>query len=157
SRGNTAGARGTRSATSSSWKSFPARPRRAGSRAPWTNSSPPGRSTSFAAGGKKRGGQPPPPRRRPGASRPPDPPAGCDSAALMTRAVRNGNEYVLNGAKTFVTNGQYADLFLLMARTSQESKHRGITAFLVERGAPGLKIGKAIEKMGIRGSDTVEL
>jgi len=86
-----------------------------------------------------------------------EPASGSDSAALSTRAVRNGNEYVLNGAKTFVTNGQHADLFLLMARTSQESKHRGITAFLVERGTPGLKIGKAIQKMGIRGSDTVEL
>ena len=86
-----------------------------------------------------------------------EPGSGSDSAALTTRAVRNGDEYVLNGAKTFVTNGQYADLFVLMARTSQESKHRGITAFLVERGSPGLKIGKAIEKMGIRGSDTVEL
>jgi alkylation response protein AidB-like acyl-CoA dehydrogenase len=56
-----------------------------------------------------------------------------------------------------VTNGKYADVFVLLARTSQESKHRGITAFLVERGAPGLKIGKNIDKMGIRGSDTVEL
>jgi butyryl-CoA dehydrogenase len=86
-----------------------------------------------------------------------EPGSGSDSAALSTRAARDGNEYVLNGAKTFVTNGQYADLFVLMARTSQESKHRGITAFLVERGSPGLTIGKAIEKMGIRGSDTVEL
>lgn len=85
-----------------------------------------------------------------------EPGSGSDSAALVTRAVRSGNEYVLNGSKTFVTNGKYADLFVLMARTNP-AKHRGITAFLVERGSPGLKIGKTIDKMGIRGSDTVEL
>ena len=76
---------------------------------------------------------------------------------MITRAERRGDEYFLNGTKTFVTNGRYADVFVLLARTSQESKHRGITAFLVDRSAPGLTIGKNIEKMGIRGSDTVEL
>jgi alkylation response protein AidB-like acyl-CoA dehydrogenase len=86
-----------------------------------------------------------------------EPGSGSDSAALITRAERKGDEYLLNGTKTFVTNGRYADVFVLLARTSQESKHRGITAFLVERNAPGLTIGKNIEKMGIRGSDTVEL
>jgi butyryl-CoA dehydrogenase len=86
-----------------------------------------------------------------------EPGSGSDSAALITRAERKGDEYILNGTKTFVTNGRYADVFVLLARTSQESKHRGITAFLVERSAPGLKIGKNIDKMGIRGSDTVEL
>src|SRR5947207_5604110 len=86
-----------------------------------------------------------------------EPDSGSDSAALVTRAERRGEEYILNGTKTFVTNGKYADVFVLLARTSQESKHRGITAFLVERGAPGLKIGRNIDKMGIRGSDTVEL
>ncbi|MGH7680532.1 MAG: acyl-CoA dehydrogenase family protein [Candidatus Eiseniibacteriota bacterium] len=86
-----------------------------------------------------------------------EPASGSDSAALSTRAVCQDGGYVLDGAKTFVTNGRYADVFVLMARTSQELKHRGITAFLVERMSPGLTIGKAIEKMGIRGSDTVEL
>ena len=86
-----------------------------------------------------------------------EPGSGSDSAALSTRAVRTEKGYQLNGSKTFVTNGQHADLFVLLARTSQESKHRGITAFLVERGSPGLGIGKTIEKMGIRGSDTTEL
>jgi len=86
-----------------------------------------------------------------------EPGSGSDAAALITRAERRGDEYVLDGAKTFVTNGKHADLFLLMARTHLEHKHRGITAFLVERSAPGLRVGKAIEKMGIRGSDTVEL
>ncbi len=86
-----------------------------------------------------------------------EPGSGSDSAALTTGAERHGSEYVLNGTKTFVTNGKYADLFVLLARTSRESKHRGITAFLVERESPGLRIGRSIEKMGIRGSDTVEL
>jgi len=86
-----------------------------------------------------------------------EPGSGSDSAALITRAERRGDEYILNGSKTFVTNGKYADVIVLLARTSQESKHRGISAFLVERGSPGLKIGKNIDKMGIRGSDTVEL
>jgi len=86
-----------------------------------------------------------------------EPASGSDSAALSTRAVCQDGGYVLDGAKTFVTNGRYADIFVLMARTSQELKHRGITAFLVERTSPGLTIGKSIEKMGIRGSDTVEL
>jgi butyryl-CoA dehydrogenase len=86
-----------------------------------------------------------------------EPGSGSDSGALITRAERKGDEYFLNGTKTFVTNGRYADVFVLLARTSQESKHRGISAFLVDRSSPGLTIGKNIEKMGIRGSDTVEL
>ncbi|HMI31708.1 MAG TPA: acyl-CoA dehydrogenase family protein [Candidatus Limnocylindrales bacterium] len=86
-----------------------------------------------------------------------EPDSGSDSGALTTRAERRGDEYILNGTKTFVTNGKYADVIVLLARTSQESKHRGISAFLVERDSPGLKIGKNIDKMGIRGSDTVEL
>jgi alkylation response protein AidB-like acyl-CoA dehydrogenase len=86
-----------------------------------------------------------------------EPNSGSDSAALTTRAVRCEGGYQLNGAKTFVTNGKYADVFVLFARTGAESKHRGITCFLVERGSRGLTIGRTIEKMGIRGSDTVEL
>src|SRR5256885_5007806 len=86
-----------------------------------------------------------------------EPGSGSDSAALITRAERRGDEYILNGSKTFVTNGKYADVIVLLARTSQESKHRGISAFLVERGSPGLKIGKNIDKMGIRGSGNVEM
>lgn len=86
-----------------------------------------------------------------------EPNSGSDSAALTTRAAKTEGGYQLNGAKTFVTNGKYADVFVLFARTGTESKHRGITCFLVERGSRGLTIGRAIEKMGIRGSDTVEL
>ncbi|HYQ96167.1 MAG TPA: acyl-CoA dehydrogenase family protein [Candidatus Eisenbacteria bacterium] len=86
-----------------------------------------------------------------------EPDSGSDAGALITRAQRRGDEYILNGTKTFVTNGKFADVIVLLARTSQESKHRGISAFLVERDSPGLKIGRNIDKMGIRGSDTVEL
>jgi alkylation response protein AidB-like acyl-CoA dehydrogenase len=86
-----------------------------------------------------------------------EPGSGSDAAALTTRADRKGDCYVLTGQKTFVTNGKYADVFLVMARTSQASKHRGITAFLVEKESKGLRIGKEIQKMGLHGSDTVEL
>jgi alkylation response protein AidB-like acyl-CoA dehydrogenase len=86
-----------------------------------------------------------------------EPGSGSDAAALISRAERRGGEYVLNGSKTFVTNGKHADVFLIMARTNPGQKHRGISAFLVERSAPGLRVGKCIEKMGIHGSDTVEL
>src|SRR5262245_38095170 len=80
-----------------------------------------------------------------------EPGSGSDSAALTTKAAPCGGGYSLTGTKTFVTNGQYADVFVLLARTSAESKHRGITAFLVERHSKGLTIGRSIEKMGIRG------
>ncbi|HET7904096.1 MAG TPA: acyl-CoA dehydrogenase [Candidatus Eisenbacteria bacterium] len=86
-----------------------------------------------------------------------EPGSGSDAAALITRADRNGDGWILNGSKTFITNGLHADLFLVMARTSQEQKHRGITAFLVEKGAPGLRMGKSIHKMGLLASDTTEM
>ncbi|HET9950744.1 MAG TPA: acyl-CoA dehydrogenase [Candidatus Eisenbacteria bacterium] len=86
-----------------------------------------------------------------------EPGSGSDAAALITKADRQGDDYVLNGTKTFITNGAYADLFLVMARTSKEQKHRGITAFLIEKDRPGLRVGKTIHKMGLLASDTTEL
>jgi butyryl-CoA dehydrogenase len=86
-----------------------------------------------------------------------EPGSGSDAAALITRAEKRGGDYVLTGTKTFITNGSYADLFLVMARTSQDQKHRGITAFLVERNTPGLRVGRTLEKMGLLASDTTEL
>jgi len=86
-----------------------------------------------------------------------EPGSGSDAAALITKADRQGDDYVLNGTKTFITNGAYADVFLVMARTSVEQKHRGITAFLIEKGRPGLRVGKTIKKMGLLASDTTEL
>ncbi|MBD3237224.1 MAG: acyl-CoA dehydrogenase [Candidatus Eisenbacteria bacterium] len=88
-----------------------------------------------------------------------EPNAGSDAASLKTSARREGDTYLLNGTKVFVTNGSLADLFLVMARTDPEAQpaHRGISAFLVERGTPGLEMGRQEEKMGLRASDTMEV
>ncbi len=75
--------------------------------------------------------------------------AGSDAFALKTRARRDGAEYVLDGEKTFVTNGPVADLFLVYASTQPERGFLGISAFLVERGSPGLTVGKPFEKGGV--------
>jgi alkylation response protein AidB-like acyl-CoA dehydrogenase len=86
-----------------------------------------------------------------------EPEAGSDAASLQCAAVRDGDEYVLNGTKNFVSNG-IAGLFTVFARTDPDaSKARGITAFLIERDTKGFTIGKPEEKMGIRGSTTVSL
>jgi butyryl-CoA dehydrogenase len=86
-----------------------------------------------------------------------EPGAGCDSAAQLTTAVRSGDEYVINGTKHFITNGSFADIVILFAMTDKAQKHRGITAFVVEKGTPGFSVGKEEHKMGIRGSNTCEL
>src|SRR5207248_447530 len=81
-----------------------------------------------------------------------EPESGSDAAALRTRAARDGNEWVLNGAKAWATNGGTADLMLVMARTE-----RGICAFIVPTDAPGYRPGKPEDKMGLRASNTVAL
>jgi alkylation response protein AidB-like acyl-CoA dehydrogenase len=88
-----------------------------------------------------------------------EPVSGTDAAALITTAVKDGADYVVNGTKNFVTNGGFADLFILFARTdpSPSAKQTGISAFLVERGYKGLTVGKPEKKMGIRGSSTTTL
>jgi alkylation response protein AidB-like acyl-CoA dehydrogenase len=86
-----------------------------------------------------------------------EPGAGSDVASLTCTATRDGDHYVLNGAKNWVTNGQQAAIILLFARTSGEGLSHGVTCFIVERGTPGLSVGKAEDKMGLRGSDTVSL
>jgi butyryl-CoA dehydrogenase/short/branched chain acyl-CoA dehydrogenase len=83
--------------------------------------------------------------------------SGSDAFALKTRAVREGDEYVLNGSKLWITNAIEAELFVLMATVNPEAGYRGITAFLVEKGLPGLEVGKKEEKLGIRASSTCEL
>ncbi len=83
--------------------------------------------------------------------------AGTDAMALKTKAVREGDEYILNGSKLFITSAEFASVVLVMARTGDEPGAKGITAFLVEHGAPGMSIGKEEDKMGIRGSNTAEL
>jgi alkylation response protein AidB-like acyl-CoA dehydrogenase len=85
-----------------------------------------------------------------------EPDTGSDAAALTTQARRDGDTYVLNGTKMFVTNGRIGHLFLVFARTDPDPslRHKGISAFLVPKGTPGIHVADAGPKMGIRGSDT---
>ncbi len=84
--------------------------------------------------------------------------AGSDSGATKTTAVLDGDHYVLNGSKIFITNGYYADTYIIIARTGpKELKHKSISAFIVEKGTPGFSFGKKEKKMGIRSSATYEL
>ncbi|MFI0356205.1 acyl-CoA dehydrogenase family protein [Actinomadura sp. 9N407] len=82
--------------------------------------------------------------------------AGSDPSTLTTTAVRDGGDYVIDGAKRFITNAPEADVFMVFARTGGTGS-RGISTFLVEQGTPGLKIGPADEKMGQRGAHTAEV
>jgi alkylation response protein AidB-like acyl-CoA dehydrogenase len=89
-----------------------------------------------------------------------EPGTGSDVAAITTTAEKKGGKYVINGKKMFITNGDKADLFLIFARTSPqeaEKRHRGISAFIVEKGTPGLKVGQQIEVIGLKGDQPVEL
>ncbi|HEU5323895.1 MAG TPA: acyl-CoA dehydrogenase family protein [Methylomirabilota bacterium] len=89
-----------------------------------------------------------------------EPGGGSDVAAIRTRARRDGDHYVLDGAKTFITNGATADLYFVAARVEAGEagrRHRGISMFLVERGTPGFTVGRTLDKMGMRASDTAEL
>jgi acyl-CoA dehydrogenase len=95
-----------------------------------------------------------------------EPGGGSDVAAIKTRAVRDGDHYVLNGSKMFITNGAMADIYFVAARIeqgdkgegdSQGKRHRGISMFLVERSTPGLTVSRKLDKMGMRASDTAEL
>jgi alkylation response protein AidB-like acyl-CoA dehydrogenase len=83
--------------------------------------------------------------------------SGSDAFALATRAAERGDQFVLNGRKLWITNGNEADLFIVFANLSPEAGYRGITAFLVERGTPGFTVGKKEDKLGIRASSTCEL
>ena len=88
-----------------------------------------------------------------------EPAVGSDVANLELTADKDGEEYVLNGTKMFITNGRYGDTFCLLARTdkSADPKHRGISAFIVEKGGDGFQVGRDLDKMGYRGLDTSEL
>ena len=82
-----------------------------------------------------------------------EPEAGSDAAGLRTRAVRDGDHYILNGTKRYITNANKADLFTVMARTNQEEPGaKGVSAFIVERDTPGLSVGKPEKKMGQQGA-----
>lgn len=86
-----------------------------------------------------------------------EPGAGSDLAAMRTRAVKDGDDYILNGAKTFISNGILADLVIVAAKTDMTAGARGITLFVVERGMPGFERGKQISKVGLHAQDTAEL
>ncbi|MFH1488651.1 MAG: acyl-CoA dehydrogenase family protein, partial [Pseudomonadota bacterium] len=86
-----------------------------------------------------------------------EPGAGSDPASQQARAVRDGKSYIINGTKTFITSGKNSDLTVVTAYTDREKKHKGISAFVVEKGTKGFSVGKTEDKMGLRASDTVEL
>jgi len=89
-----------------------------------------------------------------------EPGTGSDVAGITTTAKKDGGNYVINGKKMFITNGDKADLFLIFARTSppeEGKRHRGVTAFMVEKGAAGLRVGQRINTIGLRGDQPVEL
>ena len=86
-----------------------------------------------------------------------EPNAGTDASGQQTRAVDGGDCWILNGAKVFITNGGYADVFVVMAMTDKSKGNHGISSFIVEKGDPGFSIGKTEDKMGICASSTTEL
>src|SRR6185369_12221452 len=86
-----------------------------------------------------------------------EPGSGSDAAALRTRAVRDGDHWVIDGAKMFITQGSVANVFVVLASTTPDRGPAGISAFVVERGMPGLGNGRKIDKLGLRSSDTAEV
>lgn len=87
-----------------------------------------------------------------------EPDVGSDIATLRTRAVRDGDEWVLDGAKTFITNGVHADLYVVAARTDASARpSQGVSLFLVDKGTPGLRVERRLDKMGWKSSDTAQL
>ncbi|MBU8905850.1 acyl-CoA dehydrogenase [Desertibacillus haloalkaliphilus] len=86
-----------------------------------------------------------------------EPGAGSDAASLRTTAVKQGDHYILNGSKIFITNAEVADTYIVFAVTDAEAGSRGISAFIVEKDTPGFTVGKKEKKMGLHGSNTNEL
>ena len=86
-----------------------------------------------------------------------EPEAGSDATSQKTTAIDKGDHYIINGTKNWITNGGSADIYLVIAHTDKEKKHRGINAFILEKGMEGFEIGPKEQKMGIRGSDTHSL
>ena len=86
-----------------------------------------------------------------------EPASGSDAAAMRTSARREGDGWVLNGTKNFITNGSIGDVAVVFAQTDPPERHKGIAAFIVEKSVPGFSVGKLERKLGIRGSDTAQL
>ncbi len=86
-----------------------------------------------------------------------EPEAGSDAAGMKTTAVRDGDFYVLNGTKRFITNAAFAHVFIVFALTDPAAGNKGVSCFIVERGTPGFTVGSEEDKMGIRGTSTCEL
>ena len=86
-----------------------------------------------------------------------EPAAGSDLQGVKTRAIRDGDHYVLNGSKTFITNGWHADLVIVVAKTNPAAGAKGTSLLLVERGMPGFATGKRLKKIGLKAQDTAEL
>ena len=86
-----------------------------------------------------------------------EPGAGSDVAGMLSTAARKGNEYVIKGCKTFISNASYSRFFVVFAYTDKSARHNGISAFIVERDRPGFSVSKKFDKMGQRASDTAEI
>ncbi len=86
-----------------------------------------------------------------------EPDTGSDLAAVRTTAIRHGDKYLLNGQKTFITNGILSDAVIVVAKTEPEKRHKGISLLMVERGMEGFTRGRKLEKMGFKAQDTAEL
>jgi alkylation response protein AidB-like acyl-CoA dehydrogenase len=86
-----------------------------------------------------------------------EPGSGSDAAAMSTRAAREGDRYAISGSKMFITNGSVADVYVVTAVTDAAAGRNGISAFVIDRGTPGLSNGRKIEKLGLRASDTAEV
>lgn len=86
-----------------------------------------------------------------------EPEAGSDPGSITTKAEDKGDYYLINGTKSFITNGSYADIIILIAKTDPQKANRGLSAFIVEKGTPGLSVGSTEYFMGLRASNTAEL
>ena len=86
-----------------------------------------------------------------------EPEAGSDPVRQTTTAVKDGNEYIINGSKRFITSGKNAETVIVTAKTDESKQHKGISAFIVQKGTPGFMVGNVEDKMGLRASDTTDL
>ncbi|WP_417445182.1 acyl-CoA dehydrogenase [Joostella sp.] len=86
-----------------------------------------------------------------------EPEAGSDATSQKTTAIDKGDHYIVNGTKNWITNGNSADVYLVIAQTHPDNKHKGINALILEKGMPGFEVGPKEQKLGIRGSDTHSL